>query len=62
MARDLSFWKYEKEGVLNDEQVYTLLSDGEEVKGVEVLPVKFCSCSNYLEYIYSSCIFIITSC
>lgn len=40
MARDLSFWKYEKEGVLNDEQVYALLSDGEEVKCVEVLPVE----------------------
>lgn len=40
MARDLSFWKYEKEGVLNDEQVYVQLSEGEEVKDVEELPIE----------------------
>lgn len=40
MKRELSFWKYEKEGVLNDEQVYVKLSEGEDVKGVEELPIE----------------------
>lgn len=39
MARDLSFWKYKKNELIDDVEVYTQLSKGCMVEVVELLPV-----------------------
>ena len=38
MARDLSFWKYKKNELIDDVEVYTQLSKGCMVEVVELLP------------------------
>lgn len=38
MARDLSFWKYNKDGTFNHNEIYRKLSDEESVECVEMLP------------------------
>ncbi len=39
MARDLSFWKYKKNVVTDNESVYALLSAGELSELIDSLPV-----------------------
>ena len=39
MARDLSFWKYKKNVVADDSEVYAKLSEGNLLESVDSLPV-----------------------